>query len=77
MTYVDWVNEHESYLLDVWEAMQRLVRVNIYIFDHYACPFDRFCELAYAHSTVPESWVGDASSASLAVDGADDSSIDE
>lgn len=57
MTYPDWVNEHESYLLDAWNAMQQLVRVNIFIFDHHSCPFSRFCELAYAHSTVPESWV--------------------
>jgi hypothetical protein len=57
MAYTDWVNEHESHLLDAWNAMQRLVRVNIFIFDHYACPFSRFCELAYAHSTVPEAWV--------------------
>lgn len=84
MQYFDWVNDHESYLLDAWEAMQRLARVDIYIFDQYTCSFARFCELAYAHSSIPESWVGDASSTSLGTDDpnggggcADDSPSDE
>lgn len=73
MAYYDWLNEHEGHLLDAWEALQRLERANIYIFDQYACPFHRFCELAYAHSSIPESWVGGGGGGSTD----DDSPTDE
>ena len=56
MTFDTWLDEYGDNLLDFWMYLQDFGRQSgILFFDRIT--FYEFSQMAYAHSSIPESWV--------------------